>query len=1005
MKYLAVSILLIFAAVAGAQSRPNIVFIMADDMGVAELGVTGQLDRAANGLPSIDTPNLDTLAVNGLRMNRFYATPICASTRSAVMTGFHNGHSSIDRNGGNNGGNAMRDVDVTMAEMLKSAGYTTAGYGKWGLGGYDHTATGGGVGNIATAAITHPLATPANQGFDEFYGYLNQVHAHDYYVDFLWEQDGNGGMRLDPVSRNDYSHDLMANRTLDFISRNADPTGDDPFFVYGAYTIPHNDFNPPNDAILQDYVSRGYSSAQANYAAMITRLDNTVGDIVDRLHDPNGDGDQSDSVFDNTLILFASDNGGTGNENNLFGGDGGLRGTKGSVHEGGTRSPFIASWNGTIAPGQVDDTNMAALEDLFASFAELAGAEVPVGMDSASFAGRFTGEPIERRASRVFEARNANDWAIVVDDWKLSKSGSNSFGLYHLPSDPDENNNRFGSSPAIASLLTQMALDEGVESDAGSGAAQTTHIVQYKNWMPQNGSDDWNAAANWSGGTATNTRGTTANNFNTGPASNWIATINNSEGGTRTASLSRDSTVLGMEILGSAGNMQVRVEAGVTLRAHNGVRVESLGRLTLDNANLETVRTVEVQHGAVLSGSGTISTGYDTTGTPFVLKSYVENDGRLEISPSDSGVSLIDVVQNGGFELGTGNPYSQTTAWSNLGGDNSRNARNTSNPAAGAYRGIVGISGDGTGTAISPFQATGHTIALGDEYLLEFEYAGASGWDEGSDEIEVAVYYTDGGNVIDLFNTTVNPSQNFGAGYDSFSTTLPAVTDPNSVGRELLIRFESSGGSGEFASIDELSLSLTQPTATLSRLTIDGDYDQFSDGVLAIDLIGEVGQAGVDFDQLVVTHDARLDGVLELAVAMGITLVEYSPMEIISAATVDGTFAMVDGAVQGSRGLAVTYEEDSVLVQLALLGDANLDGVVDISDFNIWNANKFTAGGTWESGDFNGDGVTDTSDFNIWNANKFTSLARTVPEPSACGLLLLGLLVVVMKKRSGRLAT
>jgi arylsulfatase A len=153
--------------------RPNIVLIMVDDMGYSELGVTGQLDRAANSQPAIETPNIDALAQQGLMVNNFYATPICASTRGALMTGFHNGHSSIDRNGGNNGGNALRDVDVTMAQNLKAAGYTTGQYGKWGVGGFDHTQTAGGVDNITTAEITHPDATPASKGFDEYYGYLN----------------------------------------------------------------------------------------------------------------------------------------------------------------------------------------------------------------------------------------------------------------------------------------------------------------------------------------------------------------------------------------------------------------------------------------------------------------------------------------------------------------------------------------------------------------------------------------------------------------------------------------------------------------------------------------------------------------------------------------------------------------------------------------------------------------------------------------------------------------
>ena len=974
-------------------AQPNIVFIMADDMGIAELGVTGQLDRAANELPSIDTPNLDSLAMNGLMMNNFYATPICASTRSAVMTGFHNGHSSIDRNGGNNGGNAIRGSDYTMAEMLKSAGYRTAGYGKWGLGGYDHTVTGGGVGNASTAAITHPDATPTANGFDEFYGYLNQVHAHDYYVDFLWEQDGTGGMQVDPVSSSSYSHDLMANRNLQFISDNADPTGENPFFVYGAYTIPHSRFDPPDDAIRQNYLGRGYSNAEANYASMITRLDNTVGDIVDRLKDPNGDGDLSDSVYDNTLIIFTSDNGGTPGENSLFDGGGGLRDDKGSVHEGGTRSPFIAHWNNTIEPDIVNTEDIASLDDLFATFADLAGADRPVGMDSASIAGLFNGEQAEYRASHVFEAANAGDWSIRVGEWKLSKSGSNVMGLYHLPSDPDENDNQFATSPAIANLLHQVALDEGVEADAGSSPSQTTNIVQSKTWAPVANSGSWNAAVNWSGGTQLNTRGTPANNFATGPSANWIATIDNSTTNALESVVSANSKVLGMHVKGSSAAMKVVVSSGVSLEARNGAIIDDGGTVHLESATFNTMRNIDIRPGGTLSGAGEISSGYDTTGTPFVFKSTVTNSGSVDISPGNQATSFTDAASNGGFEMGSGNPFSQTDSWDNFGGDQSRNARNQSNPSAGSSRGIVGVSS--TGAAVSPSQITDRSITAGDVYSLEFKYAGASGWDIGSDEVRVAVYYEDNGTPVDLYTVEVNPTLNFATGYDQFSATLPAISDTNAVGKSLRIRFESTGATGEFASIDEFRLSYANDTTSSdSILSIDGDYRQTADGKLAIDILDSGDAAGVDFDQLVATGTAVLDGTLTLSVEQDTSLVDYQTLNIIDAAVVEGKFTSVEGvASSGNRGLAVSYESDGVVVQLALMGDANLDGVVDVSDFNVWNANKFTHCGTWETGDFTGDGLVDVSDFNVWNANKFTSV-DAVPEPNGMVLLVPGLGVI-----------
>ncbi|MCG8449463.1 MAG: sulfatase-like hydrolase/transferase [Pirellulales bacterium] len=622
-------------------AQPNIVLIMVDDMAYHELGVTGQLDRAAGSLPAIETPNLDALANGGLLVNNFYATPICGSTRGSLVTGFHNGHSSIDRNGGNNGGNPLRDVDFTIAQQLKSAGYTTGQYGKWGLGGHS---TNGNPGNINTATITHPLATPVSKGYDEYYGYLHQVHAHDYYVNFLWEHDTDnsgdvGGMQKDPVSSSDYSHDLIADKALQFITDHADPMGNNPFYLYLPFTIPHGDYNPPNDAIRQAFVAAGYGASpggQADYAAMMKRMDNSVGDVVDRLKDPDGNGDESDSVYNNTVIMFLSDNGGNSNKNVLFNGSGDLRGQKGSVFEGGIKTPFIAHWNGTINPSLPDTTTIGGVDDLFATISDLAGAEQPVGQDGVSLVGRFMGGQAERRDVHVFEG-NGSSWSIRMGDWKLVNGNQ----LYNLPTDASEATNVAAANPAIASLMNQIALDEGVLSDVGSGAAQTTHIVQYKTWAPQGGSTDWNTNTNWTGGTEFNTRGTPANNFNTPPANNWISTVDNTSAAPAETVVSNNSEVLGLDIAGSVGPMKMRIENGVTMMARNGARIRSGATIDMEGGNLHTMRTIEVMDGGTLKGKGTIATGYDTTGTPFTLKSRIKNEGRLEIGGPQATSAII----------------------------------------------------------------------------------------------------------------------------------------------------------------------------------------------------------------------------------------------------------------------------------------------------------------------------------------------------------------------------
>ncbi len=979
---------------SGMGQQPNIVFVMVDDMGFGELGVTGQLDRAANGLTHIKTPHIDALANTGILMTNFYATPICASSRGSLLTGFHNGHSSIDRNGGNNGGNALRAEDITFGETLQSAGYTTGAFGKWGVGGFDHIVAGVNEHDSNTAVINFPAATPAAQGFDEFYGYLNQVRAHDYYETYQWEHDGNGGMRVDTTDPTVYSADLIADRSLDFISSHANSGS--PFLMYGAYTIPHSQFDPPNDAILQSFLDAGYGQAEAKYAAMMMRLDNTMGAIVARLKDPNQDGVPDDSVYDDTLILFTSDNGGTGTENTYFGGDAGFRSTKSSVYEGGVRAPLVAHWHGTIAPGQIDDTSIGGIDDMFATFNRLAGIDSPVGVDSADLSGLFTGEAIEQRHFRIFEARNKGDYSIRMGDYKLVNLGGAS-QLYDVVADPGESNNLAADHPEVTNLLQQIALDEGARSDAGSGTGQTTFFAQYKTWTPVGASVQWGVDANWSGGTELNTRGTAATNYDSGPASNWVVAVRNATATAQETVVESDSTVLGLEVEGGGAPVSVRIASGQSLQARNGVRIQSGGTVELDGANLETLRTIDIRQGGTLKGAGSIRSGYDTSMTPFDLPVTLRNGGTLEIStPSPSGTERIDVLTNGGFELGAGFAFAGVDGWDNHGGDATRNARNTTSPAEGAYRGIVGISGDGV--PISPSQETPRAIALGDEFSLEFEYAGAFGWNLGTDQFQAVVFYDDNGTETVLHSATITPTQAFGTGYDSHASVLDPITDANAVGKELQLRFESLGGTGEFASIDSITLTTVEAVASSSILHLDGNYIQSGEGVLAIGVHGEGQVAGVDHGQLAITGTADLSGELAITIDPDLSLELMQPLEIITAESgITGKFSRISGVRQDAGwAWAVTYSADAVAITPALPGDADLDGDVDDVDFDIWNAHRFSTETTcWRSADFNGDGFTDVSDFNIWNAHRgLTASVSSVPEPSSLVMFLTGLLLL-----------
>jgi arylsulfatase A len=340
--------------------RPNIVFILADDLGYGHLGSYGQT--------RIRTPNLDRLADDGLRFTDFYAgSTVCAPSRSVLMTGRHTGHTSVR---GNTGGIPLLPDDVTLGEVLGEAGYATGIFGKWGLG--DHGTTG----------------VPYAQGFDEFVGYLHQVHAHFYYPPFLWENDrrldlpGNAG-----GARTTYSHDVVTERALQFVREHLD----EPFFLYLAYTVPHTELLVPDESMREyerefpepnPYPGDGHYAAQSKprtaFAAMVSRMDRDVGRLVALLQDLG--------IDRRTIVLFTSDNGGQdgwGADLAFFQGNGPLRGGKMSLYEGGIRVPLVVRWPGVIEAGQVSD-HVWAFWDVFPTLAELARAKAPDGLDGVS---------------------------------------------------------------------------------------------------------------------------------------------------------------------------------------------------------------------------------------------------------------------------------------------------------------------------------------------------------------------------------------------------------------------------------------------------------------------------------------------------------------------------------------------------------------------------------------------------------------------------------------------
>ena len=414
--------------------QPNIVFIMADDLGYGDLG--------SYGGTTIATPNLDRLAAEGLRFTQAYSGgPVCTSARSVLMTGFHNGH-TVARDNVPHYRTYLRDVDVTVAEVLKDAGYRCGGIGKWSLGD----------------AGTEGRATA--QGFDSWFGYLNQDHAHYYYPEYLDDDEGRLELKGNTDSRKHYSHDLFTEHALKFIRESKDA----PFFFYGAYALPHfsaraedpDGFTVPT---TEPYTDRDWDPTSKKYAAMVHMLDRDVGKIIDLIDDLG--------LRENTLIVFTSDNGGHKTIHERFDTNGPLRGYKRDLTEGGIRVPFVASWRGTIPSGQASDA-VFAFQDMLPTFAEMAGVAPPENLDGISVLSALKGDRLKNQQRHLYwdygHCRgNQYAQAFRLADWKgiRSRKTGNVMELYDLATDIGETKNLADAHPKIVQRIAKL-MDEAV---------------------------------------------------------------------------------------------------------------------------------------------------------------------------------------------------------------------------------------------------------------------------------------------------------------------------------------------------------------------------------------------------------------------------------------------------------------------------------------------------------------------------------------------------------------
>ncbi|MEZ5328424.1 MAG: arylsulfatase [Verrucomicrobiales bacterium] len=430
---------------AKAEDRPNIVFIMADDLGYGDLGCYGQKE--------IQTPNIDSLAEQGMRFTQCYAgSPVCAPSRSVLMTGQHTGHTRIRGNtgkggvlgiGGKPGRVPLEESDVTVAEILKTAGYKTGMSGKWGLG----------------EPVTSVL--PNDQGFDFWFGFLNQRRAHSHYPDHLWlnrqqfDLPGNSNGH-----QHQYAHDLMTGFAMHFIREQVAERPQQPFFLYVPYTVPHANFEVPD---LGAYADKPWTDDEKAYAAMITRMDGDVGRLLQLLDEL--------SIADNTVVFFCSDNGSADRYDGTFDSSGPLRGRKRDMYEGGIRTPMVVRWRGKITADSVSDVPWM-FADFLPTAAGLAQCEVPDGftIDGKSIAPTLLGKEQPDLADRFFYweffekgYQQASRW----HDWKAIRlQPGKPLLLFDLAKDIGEQNDVAAQNPDVVATFEAFLATARTESQA-----------------------------------------------------------------------------------------------------------------------------------------------------------------------------------------------------------------------------------------------------------------------------------------------------------------------------------------------------------------------------------------------------------------------------------------------------------------------------------------------------------------------------------------------------------
>ena len=424
-------------------SKPNIIFVLADDLGYGDVGFNGQ--------QKIKTPVLDQVAKEGMIFTRHYAgSTVCGPSRASLMTGMHTGHSSVRENPRWTKSGKPVDIskeDITVAEELKRAGYYTGLIGKWGL------------------AENLSEGKPNLQGFDYFYGFNDHLSAHHYYPETIWENDSiiklKGNVQKDKLGQ--YSQNLFTNKALDFLNSQS---SNQPFFLYLAYTIPHFELTIPASEkqayINQDWPLRKMKmghyrhdeNGHVTYASMISRMDKDIGLLLSKLKELGMD--------DNTLVIFTSDNGHEYDNINdeFFNSNGVFRGRKRDLYEGGIRMPFIARWPNKIKAGSKTD-HISAFWDFLPTACDIAGVKPSAKNDGISYLPALLGNKDPQKHDYLYWEFNEGKGpiqALIQGDWKLIYFVNDHYELYNLKEDPSESKNLYAQNHEKGASLKELMM-------------------------------------------------------------------------------------------------------------------------------------------------------------------------------------------------------------------------------------------------------------------------------------------------------------------------------------------------------------------------------------------------------------------------------------------------------------------------------------------------------------------------------------------------------------------